>query len=98
LHDLFEEFCTCFNDADAVYVTDVYAAGEEPMEGVDADALIEGLTRHGHRKAQTVQQADLAADLKPNLQAGDMVVFLGAGDITNWAYALEDGLDALSEA
>ena len=98
LHDLFEEFCTCFNDADAVYITDVYAAGEDPIEGVHAQALMDGLTRHGHRNVQTVKRATLAADLQPDLNAGDMVVFLGAGDITAWAYELEDGLGALEGA
>ena len=50
LRDLFEEFCACFNDADAVIVADVYPAGEAPIEGFDRDALAEGVRRHGHRQ------------------------------------------------
>ena len=92
LEDLFEEFCTCFNDASAVYVTDVYAAGEQPIDGISGPDLVEGLARHGHRSAQSVTRENLAAILKPNLKPGDYVVFLGAGDITFWAYELADNL------
>jgi UDP-N-acetylmuramate--alanine ligase len=93
LQDLFEEFCTCFNDADVVYVTDVYAAGEAPIENISGPSLVEGLGRHGHRDATSVNRENLAAALKPNLEPGDMIVCLGAGDITHWAYALESELD-----
>jgi len=92
LQDLFEEFCTCFNDADAVYVTDVYAAGEAPIDGVSGDALVEGLARHGHRSAGRVTRENLAQTLKPNIEPGDYVVCLGAGDITFWAAELADKL------
>lgn len=95
LQDLFEEFCTCFNDASAVYVTDVFAAGEAPLDGIDANALVEGLARHGHRSARHVERATLAQTLKPNLEPGDMVVCLGAGDITAWAYDLPEQLSEL---
>ena len=95
LHGLFEEFCTCFNDADSVYVANVYAAGEIPIEGVNREALVEGLARHGHRNAQPVAWDTLAKTLKPNLEPGDMVVCLGAGDITFWAHSLADQLAAL---
>lgn len=88
LRDLFEEFCTCFNDADFVYVTDVYAAGEEPIEGIDGAALAEGLSAHGHRHADTVSRETLPGRLKPELGEGDYVVCLGAGDITAWAQEL----------
>jgi len=95
LNDLFEEFCTCFNDADAVYVSDVYEAGEQPIEGISGPALVEGLARHGHRNAESITKENLAKTLKPKLSPGDMVVCLGAGDITYWAYALADQLEAL---
>jgi UDP-N-acetylmuramate--alanine ligase len=96
LRDLFAEFSACFNDADVVIVADVYAAGEAPIEGASRDALVEGLQRSGHRRALPLESpaalpALVAAEAKP----GDMVVLLGAGDITSWAYALPAQLEAL---
>ena len=89
LHDLFEEFCTCFNDADAVIVAEVYAAGEQPIQGVSRDALVSGLQRHGHRHVVGLDSPDhLAAQAMEIAGRGDVVVCLGAGTITNWAYAL----------
>jgi len=89
LHDLFEEFCTCFNDADAVIVADVYPAGEAPIEGVNRDALVEGLRAHGHRHAVPLPGPDALAETVAGIaNAGDLVVCLGAGSITNWAAAL----------
>ncbi|HTI66357.1 MAG TPA: UDP-N-acetylmuramate--L-alanine ligase [Caulobacteraceae bacterium] len=97
LHDLFAEFCGCFNDADAVIVADVYAAGEAPLEGVSRDALVEGLRRAGHRRALPLEgPAALAAMVAEEARAGDLVVLLGAGDITTWAYALPGQLEALA--
>lgn len=96
LHDLFEEFCTCFNDADSVLVADVYAAGEEPMEGVSKEALVEGLMAHGHRTVQPLSSPEeLAADICKLAGPGDMVVCLGAGNITQWAAALPEQISAL---
>jgi len=96
LHDLFEEFCTCFNDADSVLVADVYAAGEAPMEGVDKDALVEGLTAHGHRTVQPLASPEeLARDICELARSGDMVVCLGAGNITQWAAALPAQIEAI---
>jgi UDP-N-acetylmuramate--alanine ligase len=93
LRDLFADFCRCFNDADAVWVADVYPAGEAPIPGFDRDALVEALRRHGHRQAASLNTPDdLAMILAPELKAGDMVIFLGAGDITAWAYALPEAL------
>ncbi|MDP1025632.1 UDP-N-acetylmuramate--L-alanine ligase [Sphingomonas sp. KR1UV-12] len=93
LGNLMEEFQTAFNDADRVLVTPVYAAGEAPVEGVDADALVAGLKRRGHRNAAIVADADaLAAELAADLRAGDMIVCLGAGDITKWAAGLADAI------
>ena len=96
LRDLFDEFCACFNDADTVLVADVYSAGEPPLEGADKAALVEGLTRWGHRHAVALDGATalprvIAAETSP----GDLVVCLGAGDITAWAYALPGQLAAL---
>ncbi len=86
---LFEQFCTCFNDADAVVVAPVYAAGEAPIPGIDRDALVLGLRTHGHRRVVALNAPEqLAALVAGMAQPGDYVVCLGAGSITQWAYAL----------
>jgi UDP-N-acetylmuramate--alanine ligase len=86
---LFDQFCTCFNDADAVIVANVYPAGETPIEGVDRDALVQGLRTHGHRNVVALDGPEKLAPLVAGMaQPGDYVVFLGAGSITQWAYAL----------
>ncbi|MFI5016735.1 MAG: UDP-N-acetylmuramate--L-alanine ligase [Dongiales bacterium] len=96
LAQLFEEFCTCFNDADRVIVADVYAAGEAPIEGVNRDRLVEGLISHGHRHVLALPgPADLAAMVDSLAAPGDLVVCLGAGNITQWAQALPDELARL---
>lgn len=95
LRDLFEEFSTCFNDADRVYLSDVYAAGEDPIEGISAPSLAESLRRHGHRDVGLTSKATLAADLHPHLSPGDLIVCLGAGDITYWAADLSENLAKL---
>ena len=93
LRDLMEEFQGAFNDADIVYVAPVYAAGEEPIEGVDAEALVEGLKQRGHRAVKSVADVDdLCLNLRDIAAAGDMVICLGAGDITKWAAGLADGI------
>ncbi|WP_198354922.1 UDP-N-acetylmuramate--L-alanine ligase [Sphingomonas sp. MA1305] len=95
LGNLMEEFQTAFNDADRVLVTPVYAAGEAPVPGVDAEALVEGLKRRGHRSAAVVADADaLATELAGTIQADDMIVCLGAGDITKWAAGLAAAIEA----
>ena len=97
LKDLFQDFCSCFNDADTVIVSDVYAAGETPLSGASRDDLVEGLRRHGHRRVLPLPGPDaLAALVKAEASPGDLVVCLGAGDITAWAYALPGQLEALS--
>jgi UDP-N-acetylmuramate--alanine ligase len=97
LADLFDEFCSCFNDADVVIVADVYAAGEAPLPGIDRDALVEGLRRYGHRRVLPLAgPADLPLLVREEARPGDLVVLLGAGDITAWAYALPDQLTALA--
>ncbi len=96
LHDLFEQFCTCFNDADAVIVAPVYPAGEAPIAGADRDALVAGLRAHGHKQAiPLVGPEKLAGLVKELAKPGDYVVCLGAGSITQWAYALPGELQAL---
>jgi UDP-N-acetylmuramate--alanine ligase len=96
LQSLFEEFCSCFNDADAVVVADVYPAGETPIEGVDRDHFVQGLRAHGHREVVPLQKpAELAGIVKGLAHSGDLVVCLGAGNITQWAYALPGELKAL---
>lgn len=98
LQSLFEEFCTCFNDADTVIVTPVFEAGEAPIEGADRDALIEGLIGHGHRSVLSVDgPEDLPQAVKDIAQPGDVVVCLGAGSISAWANALPDELKQLQE-
>jgi len=97
LRDLFADFCSCFNDADVVIVADVYTAGEAPIPGFDRDALVEGLSRYGHRKVMALTSpADLAGMVAKETVSGDLVVLLGAGDITSWAYALPGQLEALA--
>ncbi|MBM3518739.1 MAG: UDP-N-acetylmuramate--L-alanine ligase [Alphaproteobacteria bacterium] len=89
LRDLFDDFCTCFNEAEAVIVADIYPAGEAPIEGVTRDALVEGLRRHGHRNVRPLTGPEnLAGAVGEFAQAGDVVVCLGAGSITAWAHAL----------
>jgi UDP-N-acetylmuramate--alanine ligase len=96
LQSLFEEFCTCFNDADTVVVAEVYPAGEAPIAGIDRDHFVLGLRAHGHREVIPLQHpANLARMIHDTATSGDFVVCLGAGNITQWAYALPDELKAL---
>jgi UDP-N-acetylmuramate--alanine ligase len=96
LKTLFEPFSTCFNDADAVIVAPVYPAGEAPIEGADRDSLVTAIRARGHRNVMPLQGPDkLAAMIKGLAKPGDYVVCLGAGSITQWAYALPDELKAL---
>lgn len=94
LGGLMDEFAQAFNDADRVLVAPVYAAGEAPVEGVNAEALVERLKARGHRAAATVESADaLAALLAGEMVSGDLIVCLGAGDITKWAAGLAAGIE-----
>jgi UDP-N-acetylmuramate--alanine ligase len=96
LRDHFTDFCSCFNDADTVIVADVYAAGEQPIEGADKTHLVSGLQGFGHRRVLPLESpAALARLIKQEAADGDLVVCLGAGDITTWAYALPAQLEAL---
>ncbi len=96
LHDLFEEFCTAFNDADTVIVADVYAAGEDPVAGASRDDLAEGLRKCGHRDVKILESAEQLPQLIADIaQSGDLTVCLGAGDITKWANALPGELEKI---
>ncbi|MFN3435914.1 MAG: UDP-N-acetylmuramate--L-alanine ligase, partial [Sphingomonas sp.] len=89
------DFAQAFNDADMVLVTPVYAAGEAPVEGVSGEALVERTLARGHRLAESVADADaLAARIAEVALPGDLIVCLGAGDITKWAAGLADAVDA----
>ncbi len=95
LSALFEEFCTCFNDADMVFVAPVFRAGETPIEGINAKGLVDGLRTHGHRHVELMTRETMAKQISEHAAKGDTVLFLGAGDITNWAKDLQDELEAL---
>lgn len=96
LRDLFEDFCTCFNDADAVLVADVFEAGETPLEGYDREHLVAGLREHGHRMVLALESpGDLATMINDLARDGDMVVCAGAGSITQWAATLPEDLRKL---
>jgi UDP-N-acetylmuramate--alanine ligase len=98
LASLFDQFATCFNDADHVIVAETYAAGEVPIPGADRDSLVAGLKAHGHRHVTALPDAaSLARLVKPLASQGDYVVCLGAGNITQWAYALPGELAALEK-
>ena len=93
VQDLFDDFCTCFNDADAVVVADIFAAGEAPLPGIDRDALVDGLRARGHRHVVPLENADTLPSLIADLaEPDDFVICLGAGNITAWANDLPDAL------
>jgi len=99
LQDLFEDFCTCFNDADHVFIADVYAAGETPLEGASKEALVEGIHSRGHQSVFALSSPDdLARSVAPLVSPGDFVICLGAGNITQWAYALPQQLKDLDQS
>ncbi len=96
LSALFNDFCTCFNDADSVIVADVYAAGEVPIEGASRDALVAGIKARGHRSVMALEGPPQLASLVGGMaKEGDYVICLGAGSITQWAYALPGELGRL---
>jgi len=95
LSSLFEDFCTCFNEADVVAIAEVYAAGEDPIPGASRDDLVAGLIAHGHRHARAIlDEGDLARLVREQARPGDMVVCLGAGTISAWANGLPAVLGA----
>jgi UDP-N-acetylmuramate--alanine ligase len=96
LQALFEEFCRCFNNADIVLISDIYAAGEQVIEGINKGSLIEGLRSHGHRMVIPLHDfIDLATHVNTHMSSGDVVVCLGAGDITTYANSLPSNLTSL---
>jgi UDP-N-acetylmuramate--alanine ligase len=98
LSSLFNDFCTCFNDADQVIVAPVYTAGEAAIAGATHDALVDGLRARGHRGVHKIDRAEELAPLVHSLAGrGDIVICLGAGTITQWAYALPDQLAGLDK-
>jgi UDP-N-acetylmuramate--alanine ligase len=93
LHSLMDEFQGAFNDADIVLVAPVYAAGEAPIDGVSHETLVEGLKDRGHLGALAVNDADeVCRQLRDIAAPGDMIICLGAGDITKWAAQMADGI------
>ena len=98
LHDLFDDFATSFNDADTILVAPVYAAGEDPIEGVNSKALVDRIKTAGHRDARFIEDPKEIAPIVASIaEPGDYVVFLGAGNITQWAYALPEELAELDK-
>ena len=97
LQSLFEQFCGCFDDADTVFIADVYEAGEKPIAGADRDSLVEGMRTRGHRDARALQGREaLAKVIADTVKPGDMLIMLGAGNITAWAHALPGELAELT--
>jgi UDP-N-acetylmuramate--alanine ligase len=93
VHDLFADFCTCFNDADTVLISDVYSAGEERISGCEKEDIVAGLIQSGHKNAMILRsENDLAEHIAHMTKPGDMVICMGAGSITKWAYALPEQL------
>jgi UDP-N-acetylmuramate--alanine ligase len=92
--DLFEEFTTCFNDADRLVLTDIHAAGEKPLPGIDAARLAEALRAHGHRDVRYVPELErVLAELPGELREGDLVITLGAGSVSGLAPRLLAALE-----
>ena len=99
LRDLFDEFCAAFNDADTVLVAPVYPAGESPIAGFDSAALVRGLKSSGHRDVRSIETpGEIAPIIAGIAEPGDFVLFLGAGNITQWAYALPDELQTFESS
>jgi len=93
--DLFDDFAGCFHDADLLVVTDIYAAGEAPVDGVDAARLAEAIRGRGHRDVRLIPSLDeVVAGLVPELRAGDLVVTLGAGSVSRLGEPLLRALEA----
>jgi UDP-N-acetylmuramate--alanine ligase len=89
VRDLYAEFCACLSDADSVIVAPLYSAGETPIDGLDSEALADGMRRAGHPSVFAVDSPDAIAPLlRRHARAGDVVIFLGAGNSTEWAHEL----------
>ncbi|HCX14814.1 MAG TPA: UDP-N-acetylmuramate--L-alanine ligase, partial [Rhodospirillaceae bacterium] len=99
LQTLFEDFCQCFNDANHVIVADVYPAGEAPIKNINRETLVNGLHDHGHPAVTAlISPKHLAAVIHDIAEPGDVVVCLGAGNITAWAQALPVDLAAIGKS
>ncbi len=89
LSELMDEFCACFHQADSVYISDVYAAGEDPIEGATKEALVAGISAYGHKDVHVLEDvSDLPHYIAQKAHSGDLVICLGAGDSTQWAHDL----------
>jgi len=98
LSNLMDDFAACFVDADTVVIADVYPAGEKPIEGADRDHLVAATKARGHDHVIALENPDdLAKLLADKIKAGDMIVCVGAGSITNWAHALPEQLEKLMD-
>ncbi len=96
VHDLFNEFCHAFKEADYVIVSNIYSAGQAPIEGISQDSLIEGIKKTGHKNViKLPSEKDLASIVKPLINSGDMIFCTGAGKVTYWAASLADELKKL---
>ena len=99
LHDLFDDFGSCFNDADTVMIAPVYTAGEEPIEGVTSEALVTRIRAGGHRDARFIEGPEAVGPIiRAQAKQGDFVIYLGAGNITQWANALPGELASAEKA
>jgi UDP-N-acetylmuramate--alanine ligase len=97
LASLKNEFASCFGDADAVIIAEVYAAGENPIEGVSRDMLVGMAQKAGHREVMPLNApGDLPGMIWQIARPGDVVVCLGAGNITAWAHALPGQIQQLA--
>ncbi|MBL6782471.1 MAG: UDP-N-acetylmuramate--L-alanine ligase [Alphaproteobacteria bacterium] len=97
MRDLFDDFCACFNDADHVIISDIYAAGEDPIDGYERDDFVNSLRAHGHPSVEALYHPDeLAKDVMTKARPGDVIMCLGAGTITNWAAALPNQIAAIT--
>ena len=98
LSSLFNEFCACFNDADTVVIATVYSAGEAPIDGATHTHLVDEMRLRGHRSVHSIEGPEQLAPLVKSLvKPGDIVVCLGAGSISQWAYALPGQMMAISQ-
>jgi len=98
VRDLFNDFCSCFADADVVIVSEIYKAGEDPITGINMESLVKGIKDAGKKAVYPLNNAtDLAGLINEVAKAGDIVVCLGAGDITKWAGSLPEELAALGD-
>ena len=100
LQELFGDFCACFEDADLLFMAPIYTAGEKPIPGITRDSLVEGIREiNKQTDVQTIDdESELPLAIKKTINPGDVVIFLGAGSVSNWARALPEQLENLPEA